>query len=496
MLHLVSIRSAIGTDMNAAGAMLRKSRTPLLPSFISCSSLGSSRLCLASALATSSIPKPSLMSTCPPPSSSSMVTLSTAAKPVTDYSVYFSPRAAARKPSAIRALQTLTSVPGMISLGGGNPHPSTFPFASIQYTLKNGEVIDIPASQVAQGLQYSATPGIDKFVAWLSDFQVYEHKRNAAEFGVCIGNGSQDLLTKAIDAFVTDGGTMMMESPAYVGMNAYIRPMGVNIVEVPIDAEGLNPESMETTLANWPDIKTRPRILYTVPTAGNPTGITTTLARKKRIYEVARKYDVIILEDDPYYFLQFSDTRDPSYFSFDVDGRVLRFDSLSKVLSGGARIGWVSGPKPLVERIVLHGMGSNLHPSGISQIMMYSLLEKWGIQGFLAHNRDVAAFYKEKCAAFIESARRHLDGIAEFVPPTAGMFVWLKLIGIDDSTDLIKRKAVDKKVLLVPGIEFLPNQRPTPYVRASYSLATKEEIDTALSRLRELVLDARNEKSL
>ncbi|KAJ1340234.1 hypothetical protein BSLG_005120 [Batrachochytrium salamandrivorans] len=443
MLHLVSIRSAIGTDMNAAGAMLRKSRTPLLPSFISCSSLGSSRLCLASALATSSIPKPSLMST------------------------------SARKPSAIRALQTLTSVPGMISLGGGNPHPSTFPFASIQYTLKNGEVIDIPASQVAQGLQYSATPGIDKFVAWLSDFQVYEHKRNAAEFGVCIGNGSQDLLTKAIDAFVTDGGTMMMESPA-----------------------GLNPESMETTLANWPDIKTRPRILYTVPTAGNPTGITTTLARKKRIYEVARKYDVIILEDDPYYFLQFSDTRDPSYFSFDVDGRVLRFDSLSKVLSGGARIGWVSGPKPLVERIVLHGMGSNLHPSGISQIMMYSLLEKWGIQGFLAHNRDVAAFYKEKCAAFIESARRHLDGIAEFVPPTAGMFVWLKLIGIDDSTDLIKRKAVDKKVLLVPGIEFLPNQRPTPYVRASYSLATKEEIDTALSRLRELVLDARNEKSL
>ncbi|XJO76520.1 hypothetical protein BDV3_007030 [Batrachochytrium dendrobatidis] len=420
--------------------------------------------------------------------------LATAKKPITDYTEYFSPRAAARRPSAIRDLATLVNVPGMISLGGGNPHPSTFPFASIQYTLKSGEVIDIPTEQVKQALQYSATPGLEKFVEWLKKFQVHEHGRDPLEFDVCIGNGSQDLLTKAIDAFVTDGGSVMMECPAYVGMIAYVRPTGANIVEIPSDADGLNPDAMEKTLANWPDVKTRPKILYTVPTAGNPTGVTTSLARKKRVYEVARKYNVVIMEDDPYYFLQFGEKRDPSYFSFDVDGRVLRFDSLSKVLSGGARIGWVSGPKMLVERIILHSMGSNLHPSGISQIMMYSLLEKWGIEGFLEHNRKVAAFYKEKCDAFMSSAKRHLDGIAEFVAPKAGMFVWMKLIGIDDSTDLIKRKALEKKVLLVPGIEFLPNARATPYVRASYSLATKEDIDLALQRLRELVLEARDKK--
>nr|KAJ3414355.1 hypothetical protein HK105_001797 [Polyrhizophydium stewartii] len=371
------------------------------------------------------------------------------------------------------------------------PHPSTFPFAKLQITLQDGSVIDLSEDLVKQSLQYSSTAGLDGLVSWVRNFQVLEHGRAADSFDICMGNGSQDVLSKAFDAVLSPGDTILIESPAYVGVLAYLRPMGLNLAEVPVDAEGLSPDALDTMLAAWPAGKPMPRVLYTVPIAGNPTGVTTTVERKQRIYQIARKYNILILEDDPYYFLQFGEKRDPSYFSMDVDGRVLRFDSISKILSGGARIGWVTGPKQLVDRIILHSMSTILHPSGLSQALVLAVLEKWGVDGLQKHAREVAAFYKDKRDAFVASARRHLDGVAEFTVPTAGMFVWLKLIGIEDSFELISTKAVDKKVVLVPGTEFLPNQRPTPYVRASYSIASKEDIDTALERLRALVLEAR-----
>ena len=178
-------------------------------------------------------------------------------------------------------------------------------------------------------------------------------------------------------------------------------------------------------LREWPKDTPRPKILYTVPIGGNPTGISTTLERKKQIYALAQEFNLLILEDDPYYYLQFDSKRISSYFSMDVDQRVLRFDSFSKILSAGARIGWVSGPKELIERIVLHGQASNLHPSGISQTFLFALLNQWGHSGFLQHTVSVSEFYKSKRDAFITSAERHLTGLCEWTVPSAGIFYYL-----------------------------------------------------------------------
>ncbi|KAJ3076370.1 hypothetical protein HK102_005429 [Quaeritorhiza haematococci] len=123
-------------------------------------------------------------------------------------------------------------------------------------------------------------------------------------------------------------------------------------------------------------------------------------------------------------------------------------------------------------------------------MMVYSLLNRWGITGFLTHVDEVANFYLEKRDAFLKAADKHLQGVAEWTVPSAGMFVWLKLLGVDDAAALISTKAKEKKVLLVPGFEFFPNPRATPYVRAAYSTATPQEMDEALQRLRELVLEA------
>lgn len=404
-----------------------------------------------------------------------------------DYVRWIAPRSARRMPSAIRSLVKFLGLPGMISLGGGNPHPSTFPFASMSFKLKTGEVIEVSEEDTARALQYSATNGLPELVAWLKNLQLTEHRPKVQDWDICVGNGSQDVLTKAFEMLIDEGDTILCESPAYTGSLAFLKPLGCNFAEIPIDQDGLIPEEMEQALKNWKDPLTFPKILYTVPIGGNPTGISTTLARKHKIYELASRYNILIIEDDPYYYLQYASERIPSYFSMDLDGRVLRFDSFSKILSSGVRLGWVTGPRALVDRIVLHGQASNLHSSGVSQMMVAKLLEKWGVDGFITHTRSVSSFYEEKSRMFLKAADRHLKGLAEWSIPSAGMFVWMKLLGIEDSSDLIRNKAVEKKLLLVPGVEFFPNPRVTSYVRASFSTASENDINLALERLAALL---------
>ncbi|KAJ3213223.1 hypothetical protein HDU67_003162, partial [Dinochytrium kinnereticum] len=232
---------------------------------------------------------------------------------IDDYSRFFTPVSSRRKPSAIRALQKVRAsdmigvyegegrssredaymgedrmqgwlmkeergdAGGMISLGGGNPHPSTFPITGLSFKMRDGDVVDIPETEVAKALQYSATNGLPDLVSWLKNLQSREHQPLYSNFEICVGNGSQDLLTKAFDMFLTEQDTLLCEAPAYVGSLAYLRPLGCKFAEVEVDQDGLVPESVDRILSGWENPRTKPRVLYSVPTGGNPTGASTTL---------------------------------------------------------------------------------------------------------------------------------------------------------------------------------------------------------------------------
>jgi len=292
----------------------------------------------------------------------------------------------------------------------------------------------------------------------------------------------------------------LVEAPVYGGVIPLLRAQNCNPVEVPTDAHGCSSGSLRDILESWPSDRPKPKLLLVVPYGCNPTGMTHTLERRREILALANQHNFLILEDDPYFYLYFSDRpRPPSYFTLDGQGphprgRVLRFDSLSKVLSAGLRLGFATGPARLIERMNVHTAATNLQGSSTVQAIVQSLFDAWGYDTFMEHTRRVSKFYKTKRDVFERAMQRHLTGLAEWVPPEAGMFYWFKLLlppsegaPEGDSDDLIRRKAVEAGVLALPGTSFFVSGKRTPYVRAAFSLLPEKDVDEALKRLAEIV---------
>ncbi|KAI1238382.1 hypothetical protein IHE44_0013108, partial [Lamprotornis superbus] len=397
------------------------------------------------------------------------------------------------------------SPPSLISLAGGAPNPNVFPFKKATVDIGYGTPIEIGEDLMKRALQYSASAGIPELLSWLKDFQRTLHDPPTANYSpeqgqmeVCVTTGSQEGLCKVFEMLINPGDNILLDAPTYSGTLAAVsipylqnilRPLGCNIINIPSDQHGIIPKALKEILSAWSpeDVKNcsnhPPKFLYTIPNGCNPTGNSLTAERKKEIYQLARKYDFLIIEDDPYYFLQFEKPWAPTFLSMDVDGRVIRTDSFSKILSSGLRIGFLTGPKPLIDRVVLHIQVSTMHtstftqastkpPNELSQIMISQLLQQWGQKGFLEHidriQRD----------AMLTAADKWLKDLAEWYPPAAGMFLWIKVKGISDTQQLIMEKALKKEVLLVPGGAFnIDSSEPSSYVRASFSLSSPAQMD-------------------
>lgn len=422
-----------------------------------------------------------------------------------NYARFFNKVSLARQPSITRVLTNilLQSPPTMISMATGMPNASLFPVIEGSFKLKDGTSFQLSGAEMSRAQQYSQSQGIPELLAWLKMLQKDMHSpplfdaSGAEQTKIIVTNGSQDGLSKLFDAVISRDDCILMESPCYSGTMSMVKPLSPKILDIKTDGNGLIPEHLKEVLSRWsPEDATNPqsnipKVLYTVPTGGNPTGCGLTLERKKEIYNIACKYNLLIVEDDPYYYIQYKKDYVPSFLSLDVEGRVVRFDSFSKLLSSGMRCGFVTGPAAVLDRIVLHLQTSVLHISGLTQFVILKILELWGLEGFKSHALKAADFYRQRRDVTIDAAEKHLKGIAEWDVPTGGMFLWLKLIGVEDTYKLIMEEAQKKEVLFVPGNAFMSTDDPCPYVRAAFSQCSSENIYVAFERLAELVREHR-----
>ena len=395
---------------------------------------------------------------------------------ITDVGEFLSKRHTGREPSIIRQInQENMGVPDMISLAGGLPNSETFPIIGLKIKLIGDEEIEVDSQKVTDSLQYSASTGLPFFNKQLKELQERFHSP-PTERRVCVGNGSQLLLAQTFDMLLNEGDPLIVESPTYPGALSCLQAIRPTYYETACDGNGIIPEKLSEMLDNWDASKKKPRVLYTIPTGHNPSGSTIPTNRRVEIYKIAQKHNLVIMEDDPYYFLYLGEkgatdrTPPKSFMSMDVDGRVLRFDSFSKVLSSGMRIGFLTASPQFIKPIELDMGATALHTSNMGQVIASALLEKWGVSGWDAHVEKVKQFYCDRRDIFINLCDKELKGLATWTYPEAGMFVWFTFVGIDDTLDLIMTKAKEEKVLLVPGQSFFTNGKPSSCVRASFSV--------------------------
>lgn len=267
-----------------------------------------------------------------------------------------------------------------------------------------------------------------------------------ADWRVCLTVGSTGALEQTL-RMLCDGivrkDSILTEEFSFSTALETAAPLGVNVVGVGMDAQGLLPESMEEILAGWkPEERggaRKPHVLYTVPSGQNPTGATQGVQRRREIYEVARRHDVFIIEDEPYYYLQmqqpgtrapetveeFLDGLIPTYLSMDVDGRVLRMDSFSKVVVPGSRLGWITASEQIVERFIRHAEVANQGPSGFSQVVLHKLLDdRWGHEGYLRWLMNLRLEYTKRRDIMVKACEEFLPAdVVSWHTPQAGMFV-------------------------------------------------------------------------
>ncbi|XP_045127581.1 kynurenine/alpha-aminoadipate aminotransferase, mitochondrial-like isoform X3 [Portunus trituberculatus] len=370
-----------------------------------------------------------------------------------NYSRFISKQSSRRKPSCISELRRAleNGSPSLVWLASGMPSPEKFPFREMTVTLEGGKQLTLSKEALSTGLQYGPSQGYPLLRKQLKRMVEQWHSPPRwAESDLLVTVGNQDGVSKALDMLLDPEDFIVVPDPCYSDFLCMA--------------------------------------LYLVPNSCNPTGTNMSEERRQEIYAIAQQYDLIILEDDPYFFLQFNEKQLTSFLSMDVDGRVLRFDSFSKVISSGLRIGCVTGAPPLLQGITLHMQASCICPPMLSQVLIHELLTFWGDEGFKKHISDICQFYKDRRDAMIQALETHLNGICEWIVPEGGIFVWLKVLHLNDTSAMLLERAAKGDVVLVPGREFMVDStKPCPYMRAAYSCATPEEMMKGMENLAKLI---------
>lgn len=390
----------------------------------------------------------------------------------------FSNKIANLKPSAIREILKAPKDADTISLAAGNPAPESFPVEELARISA-----EIFATQSTAALQYGATDGYEPLRRAVAERQksVWGIGKSMADGDafddttIIVSGGNQGI-ELAAKVFCNEGDVVICENPTFIGgLNAF-RSCGYETVGVPIDDEGMDVEALEATIQNTPHAK----LLYIIPTFQNPAGITTSLERRLAIYEVCKKYGLMILEDNPYGELRFAGQEIPTIKSFDTEGLVIYCSSFSKILSAGMRVGFVVAPEEVAAKMVVAKQSEDVHTNQFFQMLCYKFMTECDLDGHIQKIRDL---YGRKCALMLDCLERELPPSIKFTRPEGGLFIWVTLPdGVDASAFL--KAAMAEKLMIVPGATFNcdPTQ-PSQSFRLNYSTPTDEQIVEGIARL-------------
>ncbi len=386
----------------------------------------------------------------------------------------FSDRVQNLKPSAIREILKNSSAPGIIPLSAGNPAPDAFPYEDVR-RISAKLLEDTPID----ALQYSVTEGYLPLREHLRAYMRKKHGVGNENDEIVITSGAQqvmDLLTKTL---LNEGDTVLCEAPSFIGSLNTFRSYRAKLAGIPMEEDGIDVERLANALNTEKNVK----YLYTIPNFQNPSGITMSLEKRKKVYELCRDHGVLILEDNPYGDLRFAGEDIPSIKSLDREGVVLYAGSFSKVVSPGMRVGYAIGPKPIIQKMVVCKQGEDVHSNIWAQIVCHRFMTECDYE---AHLDRLRAIYRRKSSVLLDAMERYFKPLISWSEFQGGLFAWCTLPESVDMLDFVKR-AAERKACVVPGTAFLTDEtEPCQSFRVNFSTPTDEQLAQGVKILGEL----------
>ena len=389
----------------------------------------------------------------------------------------FSKKLAELKPSAIREIFKSLSDPTIISFAAGNPSPESFPVNDL--ARLSAEIFENEASFA---LQYGITEGYTPLREAIT-------ARQKSRFGesmvkdtdtTLVVTGGQQGLELSCKAFCNEGDAVICENPSFIGALNAFRSNGVKTIGVDMEDDGINLEKLEETLKNTKNAK----LLYLIPTFQNPSGTCMSLEKRLAVLELAKKYGIVILEDNPYGELRFAGEDIPTIKSLDTEGLVIYCSSFSKILSAGMRIGFIIAPSEIASKMVVAKQVEDVHTNLFFQMLCHKYITTCDLD---AHIAKINELYRRKCNLMLECIDKYVPADkVTFTRPEGGLFIWGTVKNCTDASFVVK-KAIEKKVAVVPGTAFnCDTEAPSPSFRLNYSTPSDEQIIEGVKRLGEV----------
>jgi 2-aminoadipate transaminase len=395
------------------------------------------------------------------------------------YGALFAKRTGVMRSSAMRDLMAITARPDVISLAGGLPDTSTFPPQSFA-----AQMTRIAQESSAQALQYGPTEGFEETRECIAAVMAAEGMR-ADPGDLIVTTGGQQAIDLVCKTLLDPGDPVICEAPTYPGAVPTLCSYEADVIQVETDDEGLRIDALEEVLARLDGEGRRAKFVYSVPTFQNPGGVTLSGARRRRLIEIARRREMLILEDNPYGLLRFEGEPETPLYALDGGDYVLYTGTFSKILSPGIRIGWVVAPPPVLEKIGLGKQASDLCTSTLTQYFVREYFAEGNWQRYVG---DLIEIYRARRDAMLEALDRHFPPQARWTRPEGGLFVWATLPDYIDTSDLLA-KALREKVAFVPGRAAYVDGRGASSMRLNFSSSSEDEIREGIRRIGAVVAE-------
>jgi len=395
------------------------------------------------------------------------------------YAGLFAARTKVMKSSAMRDLMALTDRDEVISLAGGLPDTSTFPPDTYAALMTS-----IAQESCAKALQYGPTEGFAVATSCIAEVMAAEGM-TVDEDELLVTTGGQQVIDLVCKTLLDPGDVVIAEAPTYPGAVPTLCSYEAEVVQIPLDADGMRIDELEEALDRLEREGRRPKFIYTIPTFQNPGGVTMSLPRRQRLVRIAHERELLVLEDNPYGLLRYEGDPLPPLYALDGGEFVIYLGTFSKILSPGIRLGWAAAPRPVLGKMNLGKQAADLCSSSMTQLFVAAYFERGDWRGYV---NSLLELYRRRRDAMLDALAEHFPREAAWTRPAGGLFIWATLPDYIDTTDLLAR-ALREDVAFVPGRAAYLDGRGGSSMRLNFSGVDEQQIREGVRRIGAVVAE-------